>query len=115
MSNLSDKVKVIVKEVLQFYRLEEEYFVFYKNQKLYFDFYLPELSLLIEVQGNQHYEFVEHFHGDSQGFTNSKRRDRMKQDYAFDNKLTLLTLDEKAVNKLDGQRLLEEIEKSKNE
>jgi very-short-patch-repair endonuclease len=115
MSNLSDKVKLVIKEIFPYYRLEEEFFVNYMNQKLYFDFYLHELNLLIEVQGGQHYKFTEHFHGDRQGYIESKKRDNLKQDYAFENGITLLTLDEKTINKLDGQGLLREIEKGKHE
>ena len=58
--------------------------------RLFFDFYLKGLSILIECQGRQHYEFVKHFHGDKEKFYSQKRRDNLKMKYCLDNNLTLV-------------------------
>lgn len=92
MSNLSDEVLAFIKENLSLYVVKEEYFVFYRGTRLFFDFYLPEFSLLVEVQGEQHDKFVEHFHTDRAGFLAYKKRDRLKKEWAHSEGLLVLEL-----------------------
>lgn len=47
-------------------------------ERLELDFYIPELGIAIEVQGNQHYEFVEFFHKTVDEFETRKERDKAK-------------------------------------
>ena len=115
MSNLSDKIKIILKELFPHYRLEEEYFVSYKGQKLYFDFYLPDFSLFIEVQGKQHCKFIEHFHGTRENFLASRKRDNMKIDYVDENEKNLLIINEEAGNKMTKGKLLSLVGKVQKE
>lgn len=49
-----------------------------------FDFYLPDFDALIEYQGEQHYEPVNHFGGEK-GFEKRKKRDKIKKDFAMNN------------------------------
>jgi len=60
---------------------------------LHSDFYLPLRKLMIEVQGRQHNEFVEHFHGNEQGFIASQKRDNNKRCWCELNGITLITCD----------------------
>lgn len=55
-----------------------EHYVNYKGQKLFFDFYIKKLGVLIEVQGQQHTQFVKHFHRDKEAFLKQKERDNLK-------------------------------------
>lgn len=47
--------------------------------RLELDFYLESLKISAEIQGKQHYEFVEFFHKNIEGFQNQKRRDEEKR------------------------------------
>ena len=49
--------------------------------KLRYDFYLPELDILIEFQGQQHFKPIEFF-GGYEGFIQNLRRDAFKQSLA---------------------------------
>jgi very-short-patch-repair endonuclease len=49
------------------------------GQRLELDFYIPSLKIGIEVQGAQHYSFVERFHVNYQGFTAQIERDHAKR------------------------------------
>ncbi|WP_289146161.1 zinc-ribbon domain-containing protein [uncultured Megamonas sp.] len=61
----------------------------YKNE-LPFDFYLPNQNVLIEYQGEQHYEFNKHFHKTKEVFEERKLKDRIKKEYAKNSGYTLL-------------------------
>lgn len=58
-----------------------EHYVNYKKHKLFFDFYVRELRLFVEVQGQQHFKFVSHFHGDKEKFQGQVNRDNLKIEY----------------------------------
>lgn len=60
---------------------------------LKFDFLLPELGIVIEYHGRQHYEFVETFHINQEGFEDSQRRDRTKCEFCEDNGFIFVELD----------------------
>ena len=59
--------------------------------KLRFDFYLEEWNLLVEIQGKQHYECVEHFGGMIR-FLDVQRKDQIKRDYCKANNIELLEI-----------------------
>lgn len=90
MSVLSEEVFLLIKQVFPRYKVFKEHFVLYKNRRLLFDFYLPELLIVIEAQGRQHDEFVEHFHKDAYGFADHKKRDRLKKEWAIETGITLV-------------------------
>lgn len=73
-------------------RVVAEHYILYKGTKLYFDFYIPEYSLFVECQGQQHFNFVPHFHGDASGYKDQKKRDNLKIEYIQDNNLYLVYL-----------------------
>ena len=58
--------------------------------KLYVDLYLPVRKIAIEVQGEQHFKFVRHMHGNKLNYLNAKRRDIMKRELLELNGIVLL-------------------------
>lgn len=58
---------------------------------LRFDFYIPDLNLLIEAQGRQHYESIEYF-GGQEKLDRQQRKDQIKRDYCSANNINLLEI-----------------------
>lgn len=95
--------------------------VLYEKQKMFdgcvdllslrFDFYVPTLNLVIEFDGQQHFEFVKKFHGTRDGFERCKRRDTIKNEYAHRHKIDMLRIkysEEKQIEKILTERILVE-------
>lgn len=66
------------------YRLPDEKYL------LKYDFYLPELNILIEFHGRQHYEHRTFFHKTLEDFKESQKRDNFKKSLAWEKKIPLL-------------------------
>jgi very-short-patch-repair endonuclease len=109
MSNLSDQVLSVIQEAFPQIKIKKEEMVLYKGQKLYLDFWIPQLGLIIEVHGSQHDKFVEHFHKDGEGFRASKKRDRLKEEWADLNGHAFVAIREKELP-ITVERLLEKID-----
>lgn len=63
------------------------------NKKaLYADFFIPNLRIVIEVQGEQHYLFSPFFHNSKKDFYLSLARDRDKKEFCRINGFTLIEL-----------------------
>lgn len=77
---------------------------FHDLGKLSYDFYLPDLKILIEYQGQQHYEPVKVFGGEEQ-FLIQKQRDKIKKEYAIKNGYTLLEIPYYHLYKIDSYLL----------
>ena len=56
------------------------------------DFFLSSRSLVVEVHGRQHYEFIHHFHKHKLDFFRSKKRDINKVEWCELNSINLITL-----------------------
>lgn len=63
----------------------------FDNLRNSYDFYLPELNLLIEYQGEQHYKPVKKFGGEKR-FLRQLASDKLKADYAEKEGIELLTI-----------------------
>ena len=63
-----------------------------KKSVLFLDFFIPNLSLGIEVHGQQHYEFCKFFHKTKAGFLTCLKRDSVKGDWCNLNKIDLIVL-----------------------
>lgn len=64
---------------------------------LSYDFYLPPQEFdgkakLIEFNGNQHYEYVEHFHRNIDKFYRQLEHDKLKSEFALDNNMELIII-----------------------
>jgi hypothetical protein len=62
------------------------------NKQLPFDFYLPDYNMCIEYDGDQHYRSIKHFGGDK-SFLDRQKKDMIKTNYCFDNKIKLIRCD----------------------
>jgi hypothetical protein len=56
------------------------------------DFLLPLRKLMVEIQGQQHFEFNKFFHGNKIKFNDQKTRDSQKREWALINNFVLLEL-----------------------
>jgi len=56
------------------------------------DFYIPPRKLLVEVHGEQHYQFVPHFHRHKLGFLKGRGRDNRKRRWCELNGITHVEL-----------------------
>ena len=61
-----------------------------RRSKLYCDFFLPELMVMIEVHGRQHYEHIPFFHTDKKSFGKAKMRDKEKIEWCHNNDIELI-------------------------
>lgn len=80
-------VKILKKEKILFVR--EKTFDNLQQGKLRFDFYLPSLRLLIEVDGEQHFQQIKKFQKTRQDFLKGKERDRKKNSYCLAHNIPL--------------------------
>ena len=67
---------------------------------LSYDFYLPNYNLLIEFQGEQHEKPIEFFGGEEQ-FKIQQEHDRIKREYAKNNRYNLFEINYKDYNEID--------------
>jgi very-short-patch-repair endonuclease len=61
------------------------------KKRLSYDFYLPELKILIECQGQQHYKQIDFF-GGRKAFLLQKHHDWLKRKYAVEHGYKLITI-----------------------
>ena len=99
-SNLSKYVESLIKISFKTYRYKKELYVLFQGIQLYFDFYLPELGILIEVQGQQHYKFNKFFHRNNDVFLDQKYRDTLKSQWAAEKNLKLIQFSYTEIPKL---------------
>ena len=52
------------------------------HNNMRFDCFVKQIGLVVELDGNHHYEYVEHFHKDYNGFLKQKFRDNKKDELA---------------------------------
>ena len=88
MSEIQEKILQETKKAFPNFRVESEWTIRYAGQTLRFDIYVPDMSLVIEVQGKQHREFNKFFYENEQDFLVAKRRDGLKKEWAELNEIT---------------------------
>ena len=98
MSDFADSVYKLLKEIFPYYTIVKEYYINYEYTRLFFDFYIKELNSFIEVQGQQHYKYIEYFHGSMEGFIAYKKRDNLKKEYCEKHNIVLVEVT-KTINK----------------
>ncbi len=92
-SSLHLKARQILKELYPFTSILEEVLL-PGTKQLRVDFYVPSHALMVEVNGEQHYEYNKFFHGKDNefNFTLSKRRDLKKEEWCEINNIRLVIL-----------------------
>lgn len=55
-----------------------------------FDIFIMEMGIALEYDGEQHYEFNEHFHKDTNGYIASKKLDKEKEEFCSRNGIKLV-------------------------
>lgn len=89
-SGLHKQAVALIKEIYPCMTLVEELNVPEGKHGFYFDLYLPQLSLVIEIQGEQHFKNNAFFFKNMLEFQKAKRRDELKREWCEHNELTLL-------------------------
>ncbi len=84
--------RTLLNSLFPAYTILEEVHLPGAGYNLYIDFYIPQLSMGLEVQGRQHYEFTQHFHKDQAGFERSIHRDSTKAEWCELNQITYIVL-----------------------
>lgn len=57
------------------------------------DYYLPDLDIILEYDGKQHYEYVEHYHcGDINNYYEQIRRDELLENYCKEHGIRLIRI-----------------------
>ena len=51
-----------------------------------------KLKCLIEYDGEQHYKFIKHWHGDEEGFKLQQLRDKIKTEYCKNHNIKLIRI-----------------------
>ena len=89
-SEIQKKVGEKLKEIYPRQVILEEFPI--PKTRMSLDFFIPRLSIAYEVQGRQHDEFVQHFHGTMEGFKAQKKRDKNKQEWCDLNNIVLVEI-----------------------
>lgn len=89
-----------------------EHYINYNGTRLFFDFYIKKLSVLVEVQGQQHTKFVSHFHADRKAFLLQKERDNLKRIWCEENEhyLVRINYDEDITEELVMEKISKAME-----
>lgn len=66
--------------------------MFCKRQYLLVDFFLPDYNMIIEMNGEQHYQYVEHFNTKDWAFEDQQIRDQTLRAYCKGHKVILLEI-----------------------
>lgn len=77
-----------------------------RSDLVYLDFYIPLKRICIETHGEQHYKFVQHYHGSALGFLRHKKRDRDKKEWCDINGIGFIELPYDESDDLWQNRLL---------
>lgn len=92
-SSLHLQARQLLHEVFPTMQIYEEVpLKLYNSLTVYFDFVVPLRCTVIEVQGEQHFKFVPHFHSTRHHFIHQCHRDREKVEWCNLNDFNLIVL-----------------------
>jgi G:T-mismatch repair DNA endonuclease (very short patch repair protein) len=91
-SKLHIKCRELLQEIMPRYKILEEVLLSGCNGKLYADFYIPSIQSVIEVHGQQHTVYNDHFYKSKSQFLKAKVRDNNKKEWCFLNEIELIEL-----------------------
>jgi very-short-patch-repair endonuclease len=75
MSRASQKLHTLLRQLFPTHKIVEEY-TFTNGLRL--DFYIPDLNVAFEMDGEQHFEYIDHFHKTKSEYYISQNRDEQK-------------------------------------
>lgn len=88
MSNYEAHIlRILLRERIMFER--EKTYQDLKNGRFRFDYYLPQLNILLEIDGEQHFHYVSKFFRNRQDFLKAREHDRRKNSYCLANNIKL--------------------------
>ena len=96
VSSGHERARALLSSLWPFDVVYEETFVPGCFTPLYLDFFLPRARLAVEVQGEQHRNFVPFFHAGRLAYLGQRRRDGRKREWAALNRVRLVELDDDA-------------------
>jgi hypothetical protein len=92
-SKLHQQAKEVIRSLFPRLGLVEEVPIkIRKGLTLYLDIFVPSISLVIEVHGRQHYEFIPHFHEHRHRFGRAKLNDELKKEWCYVNQIRYVEL-----------------------
>lgn len=77
----------IIQDIFPNQIIEYEYHI---GNQLRLDYFLPRLGIAFEFDGEAHFNYIEHFHGDRKGFIRAQRRDRDKDERCEEEGIVLI-------------------------
>ena len=86
------EVKTVLENINSVFK--QEHYIKYNGQGMYFDFVVCDgktIKYAIEYDGEQHFKPVDFFGGED-GFKETKRRDKIKNEYCMEKKIPLLRI-----------------------
>lgn len=93
-SSMEESAYQILKRIYPYYTIKEQEYI--EEIGLYFDIYIPELRLAIELDGVQHYEQNDFFHGKGlkgmEKFFKGKEYDSIKDKYALNHNIYIIRI-----------------------
>lgn len=106
MSKGARELLRIVRKIYPNQRIITEHHV---GERLLLDFFLSRYNLGFEYDGEQHFKYIEHFHGDRRGFAQAQKRDTRKEELCDDLNITLVRVafDEPMTEKHVRSKILE--------
>jgi very-short-patch-repair endonuclease len=61
-----------------------------RSEVLYLDFFMPLIKTVIEVHGQQHYEFTPFYHASRMAFLKAQSKDKQKEEWCLANGLKFI-------------------------
>jgi hypothetical protein len=92
MSDFAEEIFDFLKQAFPRATIFPEHPIKVFGKQLFIDFYIPSLNLAVECQGEQHYNYTQHFHKDEDGYKDAVARDDMKREWARKSKVFLLEI-----------------------
>ena len=89
MSKGAKELLRFVQEIFPHQKTELEHNIAVRGG-LFIDIYLPGLMVGFEFDGQQHFEYCEHFHGSRESFIKAQKRDHEKDDICRSQGITLI-------------------------
>ena len=90
-SSLHNEARELLKEMLVGYSIYEEV-TLPGCKTLYADFFVPQIKLVVEVHGEQHYNHIPFFHKTKADFFLGKKRDKNKIEFCRLNEFPIAVL-----------------------